>query len=57
MSHILKLRVVAEGIEDEDQLHLLVARDCDIIQGYLFSRPLPAEQLTQLLARPTLRTA
>ncbi|MGB5298955.1 MAG: EAL domain-containing protein [Thiogranum sp.] len=57
MSHILKLRVIAEGIEDEDQLHLLVARDCDIIQGYLFSRPLPAEELTQLLARPTLRTA
>ena len=57
MSHILKLRVVAEGIEDEDQLDLLVARDCDIIQGYLFSRPLPAEEVTQLLARPTLRTA
>jgi EAL domain-containing protein (putative c-di-GMP-specific phosphodiesterase class I) len=57
MSHILKLRVIAEGIETEEQLRLLVDKDCDIIQGYLFSRPLPAEEMTQLLAKPTLMTA
>ena len=44
MSHILKLRVIAEGIEEEEQLRLLSDRDCDVAQGYLFSRPLPAEQ-------------
>jgi EAL domain-containing protein (putative c-di-GMP-specific phosphodiesterase class I) len=57
MSHILKLRVVAEGIEEEEQLHLLADKECDVIQGYLFSRPLPAEQVSQLLAKPTLKTA
>jgi diguanylate cyclase (GGDEF)-like protein len=57
MSHILKLSVVAEGIEDEDQFHVLADRGCDVIQGYFFSRPVPAEEITQLLAKPTLKTA
>jgi len=57
MSHILKLRVVAEGIEEEEQLRLLADRDCDVVQGYLFSRPLPAAEIAQLLAKPTLKTA
>jgi len=57
MSHILKLRVIAEGIETEEQLRLLIDKDCDVIQGYLFSRPLPAEEMTQLLAKPILMTA
>jgi len=57
MSHILKLRVVAEGIEDEEQLQLLADRACDAIQGYLFSQPIPAEQMAQLLAKRTLKIA
>ncbi|MEN8762859.1 MAG: EAL domain-containing protein [Thiogranum sp.] len=57
MSHILKLRVVAEGIEEEEQLSLLTDKDCDVVQGYLFSRPVPAEEITQLLAKRTLKTA
>ena len=57
MSHILKLRVIAEGIEEEEQLRLLSDKDCDVAQGYLFSRPLPAEEMAQLLAKPTLKTA
>ena len=57
MSHILKLRVVAEGIEEEEQLRLLTDRDCDVVQGYLLSRPLPADEMTQLLAKSTLKTA
>jgi diguanylate cyclase (GGDEF)-like protein len=57
MSHILKLRVVAEGIEDQAQLQLLADRACDVIQGYLFSQPIPAEQMAQLLAKRTLKIA
>lgn len=49
MAHILKLRVIAEGIEDLEQYAILSERGCDVIQGYLFSRPLPAEQIPQLL--------
>jgi len=57
MSHILQLRVIAEGIEEEEQLRLLADRDCDVVQGYLFSRPLPADEIAQLLTKRTLRTA
>ncbi len=35
--------VVAEGVEDEATRHLLALRGCDVIQGYLISRPLPAD--------------
>jgi EAL domain-containing protein (putative c-di-GMP-specific phosphodiesterase class I)/ActR/RegA family two-component response regulator len=40
MGHALGLRVVAEGVETEEQLALLRGDGCDIVQGYLFSRPL-----------------
>jgi EAL domain-containing protein (putative c-di-GMP-specific phosphodiesterase class I) len=49
MAHGLKLRVVAEGVETEDQLAFLMAKGCDAVQGYLFSRPLPADAMTALL--------
>jgi diguanylate cyclase (GGDEF)-like protein/PAS domain S-box-containing protein len=49
MSHSLHLEVVAEGVETEGQLALLAARGCDIVQGYYFSKPLPAPDLEQLL--------
>jgi EAL domain-containing protein (putative c-di-GMP-specific phosphodiesterase class I) len=42
MAHILKLKVVAEGVETEDQVSFLNSRDCDEMQGYLSSRPVPA---------------
>jgi len=41
--------VVAEGVENEGPLQLLGARDCDLIQGYLYSPPLPAEAFARLL--------
>ncbi len=45
LAHSLHLRVVAEGVERQDQLDFLTRQGCDIIQGYFFSQPLPAEQL------------
>lgn len=50
MGNSLKLRVVAEGIENEIQLAFLQVRDCEEGQGYLFSPPVAAEQLTDMLA-------
>jgi EAL domain-containing protein (putative c-di-GMP-specific phosphodiesterase class I) len=43
LAHSLKLNVVAEGVETEEQSRLLALLDCDQMQGYLFSRPVPAE--------------
>ena len=49
MAHALRLKVIAEGVESEAQLEFLTANGCDEIQGYYFSRPLPAELCTQML--------
>jgi len=49
MAHRLNLRVVAEGVETEGQLHYLRQHGCDQIQGFLFSRPVPAEGFAELL--------
>ncbi|MBI5040748.1 MAG: EAL domain-containing protein [Gammaproteobacteria bacterium] len=49
MAHKLGLRVVAEGVELEEQLIYLHDRDCDVMQGYYFSRPLPATDFETLI--------
>ena len=49
MGHSLGQKIVAEGVENETQLKLLTKRKCDIIQGYYFSRPLPAPKMEDLL--------
>lgn len=49
MAKSLKLRVIAEGVENEDQLAMLSKLGCDEIQGYVLSRPLPAEDFTEWL--------
>jgi EAL domain-containing protein (putative c-di-GMP-specific phosphodiesterase class I) len=49
MGHSLGQKVVAEGVETEEQLHYLVRRECDIIQGYYFSPPLSGEKMGDLL--------
>ena len=51
MAHSLNLRVVAEGVENQRQLAFLRARGCDQCQGYLFAKPMPAEELTAMVER------
>lgn len=45
LAHELKLSVIAEGVETEEQLSFLKTQKCDSLQGYMFSKPLAAEQL------------
>lgn len=49
MAHKLGLAVVAEGVEDEVQKDYLIENECDIIQGYLFSKPISSEKAVELL--------
>ncbi|MGG7603284.1 bifunctional diguanylate cyclase/phosphodiesterase [Massilia sp. BKSP1R2A-1] len=50
LGHKLDLRVIAEGVETEEQRDFLRANDCDEMQGYLYSRPVPPERIAELLA-------
>ncbi|WP_157272522.1 putative bifunctional diguanylate cyclase/phosphodiesterase [Azonexus hydrophilus] len=49
LAHNLGLTLVAEGVETEAQLDYLRDRGCDLVQGYLFSKPLPAEQVMDFI--------
>jgi diguanylate cyclase (GGDEF)-like protein/PAS domain S-box-containing protein len=49
MAHRLDIKVVAEGVETRQQYDLLRAAGCDYAQGYLFSRPIPADEFERLL--------
>lgn len=49
MSHGLSIEVVAEGVEDEVEWKKLQATGCDYLQGYLFSRPVPAEDIIRIM--------
>ncbi|RYG74003.1 EAL domain-containing protein [Lentibacillus lipolyticus] len=49
MSHSLNMKVIAEGVETNDQLQFLVAEKCDEMQGFYLSKPLPPDELIQLL--------
>jgi EAL domain-containing protein (putative c-di-GMP-specific phosphodiesterase class I) len=45
MAHNLNLKTIAEGVETEEQWKILRILKCDMIQGYYFSKPLPAEEV------------
>lgn len=49
LAHKMELEVVAEGVESQQQLSLLKKQNCDKIQGYIFSKPLPADDAKTLL--------
>ena len=49
MGQSLKLRVVAEGVETQEELAFLQAHNCEEAQGYYFSRPVPAQKFAKLL--------
>ena len=51
MGHSMGMSVLAEGVETEGQLAFLRGRGCDSYQGYLCSRPLPADDFAALLRR------
>jgi EAL domain-containing protein (putative c-di-GMP-specific phosphodiesterase class I) len=53
MAHSMDLKIVAEGVEVEEQLSILKERKCDYIQGYYFSKPLPASEAEKLLEKET----
>lgn len=53
MAHSLKLKVVAEGIETEEQLALLKEMGCDLGQGYLFGKPMNKADFTEMLKNST----
>lgn len=50
LAHNLGIRVVAEGVETEEQLAFLKRHHCDMAQGYLMSRPVPADTLLDVIA-------
>ncbi|OUS27289.1 hypothetical protein A9Q99_14835 [Gammaproteobacteria bacterium 45_16_T64] len=54
MAHALDLTVVAEGIESKDQALILRDMECDLLQGFYFGKPLPANQMTTLLEHPDI---
>lgn len=51
MAQNLNLKVIAEGVETEEQLSFLEQRQCNEVQGFLFSRPVPPEDLEELLKK------
>lgn len=54
MAHHLNIQIVCEGVETTEQFELLRELECDIVQGYLFSRPIPWEEYYNYIKKHTL---
>jgi diguanylate cyclase (GGDEF)-like protein/PAS domain S-box-containing protein len=57
MAHSLQLKVVAEGVETKEQYEFMRSRGCEMIQGYYFSKPIPASEIVMLLYKSMTREA
>jgi EAL domain-containing protein (putative c-di-GMP-specific phosphodiesterase class I) len=57
MAHVLGMRIVAEGVENERQTKLVKSLHCDEIQGFYISRPLPPDQAQPFLQKWHLPSA
>ena len=57
MIHDMKLEIVSEGVETQEQARAIEALGIEYIQGYYFSRPLPGEEFLQLTAGDREQTA
>jgi len=53
MAKGLGLKVIAEGVETEEQLALLAAQGCEFAQGFLFNKPVSATKITRMLESET----
>lgn len=51
IGHIMNLKVISEGVESEEQVDTLKEIDCDFIQGFIWGRPMPAEEAMQLVLK------
>ncbi len=51
LGHALNFRIVAEGVEELEQLQVLQGMDCDLVQGYFFSRPVAANEVPEMARR------
>jgi len=49
MAHNLKFKVIAEGVETKEQMNFLLGESCDFLQGYLFSKAVPKDEMIELL--------
>lgn len=54
LAHSLGMRVVAEGVEEREQLDMLRELGCDAVQGYFYSPPVPADEARAMLIKPAL---
>lgn len=55
LAHNLKLQVVAKGVDSEEALRILISQRCDNVQGYLFSKPLPASAFEAFLSAARIK--
>jgi EAL domain-containing protein (putative c-di-GMP-specific phosphodiesterase class I) len=56
MAHALNKKVVAEGVETQAQLDFMRQHDCELIQGYFYSHPLPADELAAYVNKSVAQT-